>query len=77
VAKAGLGRAVSLSAGLLVVGLFGLIYTGYQRDIRQARERVSTGSQIAQTPCGPIEYAVVITIRNPFTTVGSEFLFVD
>jgi pimeloyl-ACP methyl ester carboxylesterase len=43
---------------LLVAVLFGLIYTSYHRDIRQAHERVSTGSQIAQTPCGPIEYAV-------------------
>lgn len=57
-AKVGFGRSVSILASLLVVGLFALTYTSYQRDIRQARERVSTGSQIAQTPCGPIEYAV-------------------
>jgi pimeloyl-ACP methyl ester carboxylesterase len=30
----------------------------YQRDIQQARARVASGSQIASTPCGPIEYAV-------------------
>jgi 2-hydroxy-6-oxonona-2,4-dienedioate hydrolase len=30
----------------------------YQRDIRAARDRVSSGSRIAETPCGPIEYAV-------------------
>lgn len=54
----GLGRAVFILAGFLVVALFGLTYSSYQRDIRQARKRVSTGSQIAQTPCGPIEYAV-------------------
>jgi 2-hydroxy-6-oxonona-2,4-dienedioate hydrolase len=40
-------------AGLVVVTYF------YQRDIQQARERIARGSQIAQTPCGPIEYAVV------------------
>jgi 2-hydroxy-6-oxonona-2,4-dienedioate hydrolase len=51
-------RAVSILVGLLVAGLFGLAYTSYQRDIHQARERVSTGSQIVQTPCGPIEYAL-------------------
>jgi len=51
-------RAVSILAGLLVTGLFGLAYTSYQRDIHQARKRVSTGSQIVQTPCGPIEYAL-------------------
>jgi 2-hydroxy-6-oxonona-2,4-dienedioate hydrolase len=50
-------RAVSLLVGLLVAGLFGLTYTRYQHDIRHARERVSTGSHIVQTPCGPIEYA--------------------
>jgi 2-hydroxy-6-oxonona-2,4-dienedioate hydrolase len=40
------------AAGLVVVTYF------YQRDIQQARARVASGSQIAQTPCGPIEYAV-------------------
>ncbi|MBI3775552.1 MAG: alpha/beta fold hydrolase [Gammaproteobacteria bacterium] len=29
----------------------------YQRDIQAARARISSGSQIAQTACGPIEYA--------------------
>jgi len=57
-AKASAGRAVSILVGLVVAGLFGLTYTSYQRDIRQARERVSTGSQMVQTPCGPIEYAL-------------------
>jgi 2-hydroxy-6-oxonona-2,4-dienedioate hydrolase len=52
------GRAVSILVGLLVVGLLGLAYTSYERDIRQARQRVSTGSQMVQTPCGPIEYAL-------------------
>jgi 2-hydroxy-6-oxonona-2,4-dienedioate hydrolase len=57
-AMVGEGPAVALLLILLVAVLFGLIYTSYQRELRQARERVSTGSQIAQTPCGPIEYAV-------------------
>lgn len=30
----------------------------YRRDLAGARARVSTGSEIAQTDCGPIEYAV-------------------
>jgi len=42
--------------GVLVVAL-GVITFFYQRDISQARERVAGGSQIAQTACGPIEYA--------------------
>ena len=52
------GRAIAILAGLFAVGLSGLAYTRYRRDIRQARERVATGSQIAETACGPIEYAV-------------------
>jgi 2-hydroxy-6-oxonona-2,4-dienedioate hydrolase len=50
-------RAVLIVLGLLVVGCAALIYTASQRDIRQARARVAAGSQIVQTPCGPIEYA--------------------
>lgn len=57
-ARVRIGRAVPILVILLVAVLFGVIYPSYQRDIRHARERVSTGSQIAQTPCGPIEYAV-------------------
>jgi 2-hydroxy-6-oxonona-2,4-dienedioate hydrolase len=52
------GRAVAIFTGLLVVGLFVPVYANYQRDIHQARERISVGSQIVETPCGPIEYAV-------------------
>lgn len=44
-------------AGAVVAGLGAATYF-YHRDIQQARHRVASGSQIAQTPCGPIEYAV-------------------
>jgi len=44
--------------GAVVVGLGAVTYF-YQRDIQQARDRIASGSQIAQTLCGPIEYAVV------------------
>jgi pimeloyl-ACP methyl ester carboxylesterase len=50
--------AVSAIAGFLVAGLSVRTYYRYQRDIRRARERVSTGSRMVNTPCGPIEYAV-------------------
>lgn len=56
-AKAGILRPVAVLAGLLLAGLATLTYTGYQRDIREARQRIATGSRIAQTACGPIEYA--------------------
>lgn len=51
-------NAALVIVGAVVVGL-GVVTASYQRDIQQARERVATGSRIAQTPCGPIEYAVV------------------
>lgn len=56
-AKAGLVRPVAVLAALLLAGLATLTYTGYQRDIREARQRIATGSRIAHTACGPIEYA--------------------
>ena len=32
---------------------------GYRLDIRRAYARISSGSEMAETACGPIEYAVV------------------
>ena len=58
VTRIGVRRAMALVAGFLVIGLFVLVYTNYQHDIRQARERILAGSQIVETPCGSIEYAV-------------------
>jgi pimeloyl-ACP methyl ester carboxylesterase len=51
-------RALLILALVLVAGLMAFAYARYQRDIGSARERVSTGSQVARTPCGPIEYAL-------------------
>lgn len=52
-------RRVTLTLGLLAVGtLLGLAFVMYGRDIREARERVADGSRVAETPCGPIEYAI-------------------
>lgn len=51
-------RTLAILAFLLFAVLFTVIYSSYQQDIRQARERISVGSQIAETPCGQIEYAV-------------------
>ncbi len=56
--KIGVERAVAIFIGFLVIGLFILVYANYQRDIRQARERILAASQIVDTPCGPIEHAV-------------------
>lgn len=51
-------RIALVLVGLLVAGLVWVVLTSYQRDIQQARQRIATGSQIVETPCGPIEYAI-------------------
>jgi 2-hydroxy-6-oxonona-2,4-dienedioate hydrolase len=51
-------HALLLLTSLGVLGMAGFTYASYQHDIRASRERVATGSRLAQTPCGPIEYAV-------------------
>jgi 2-hydroxy-6-oxonona-2,4-dienedioate hydrolase len=51
-------RILAAVVVLAVGGLGGWVYASYQRDIRAAWTRVSSGSEIAQTPCGPIEYAL-------------------
>ena len=53
-------RLVILSlAGGLAVGAFAFAFAwlSYDRDLRRERERVASGSQIAATRCGPIEFA--------------------
>ncbi|MGC2519164.1 MAG: alpha/beta hydrolase [Burkholderiales bacterium] len=51
------GRVVLILVVLVGAVLTGLVYASYRRDIDQARARVSSGSQVVQTPCGAIEYA--------------------
>ncbi len=48
---------VLIVAALLIAGSVAAIYISYRRDIDRAYARIATGSQIAQTRCGPIEYA--------------------
>jgi 2-hydroxy-6-oxonona-2,4-dienedioate hydrolase len=40
----------------LVVGGGAFVYSRYSKDITAARARISSGSQILNTACGPIEY---------------------
>ena len=42
-------------AGIVVAVV---IYRDYRGEIAEERARIASGSQIANTPCGPIEYAV-------------------
>jgi len=51
-------RASLLLFALIFSGLFAMVYYNFQRDIQLAHKRISVGSQIADTPCGKIEYAV-------------------
>lgn len=44
--------------GIFVAGVV-LAYAGYRRDLAAARERIAKGSEVAQTRCGPVEYAMV------------------
>jgi pimeloyl-ACP methyl ester carboxylesterase len=43
---------------LAAVCVTGLVVAAYRNDISAARERVAQGSLLAETPCGPIEYAI-------------------
>ena len=50
-------RSLLRAALAIAVVAVAVTYVVYRRDIDRSFERISTGSQIAQTPCGPIEYA--------------------
>ena len=45
--------------GFLGAGVSALVWFNYRRDIHRARQRISAGSRIVETPCGPIEYGSV------------------
>lgn len=47
----GLGIAAGVSAGA--------VYWNYRQDLQKAQERVASGSRIAETACGPIEYGTL------------------
>ncbi|MCK0508456.1 alpha/beta fold hydrolase [Aromatoleum anaerobium] len=47
-----------LVAGTLLILAVGLMYVQYRSDLSAARRELRAGSQIAQTACGPVEYAV-------------------
>lgn len=49
-------REVVGTLSLLGAGLSALAWFNYRRDIHRARARISAGSRIVETPCGPIEY---------------------
>lgn len=52
-------RRILAALVLLAVVLAVPVAVSYRRDVRAARTRVSSGSQVIDTPCGLIEYADV------------------
>jgi 2-hydroxy-6-oxonona-2,4-dienedioate hydrolase len=52
-------RSLLRAALAIAVVAVAVAYVVYRRDIDRSFERISTGSQIVQTPCGPIEYASI------------------
>src|SRR5262249_56917917 len=55
---AALPISVLASLGILAVAV-ALLYGWYRSDLAAARQRIASGSELAQTACGTIEYAVV------------------
>ena len=51
-------RVALIIAALIVAAVIALAYAAYRRDIDRAFERIATGSQIVQTPCGPITMSI-------------------
>jgi len=47
------------AAGALLAGVIAFAGITYWRDLAEAKARLASGSLIAKTPCGPIEYAVL------------------
>jgi len=52
------GRAARIVAAVTAGAVCGSAYLAYRRDIRRARRRIAAASALAETPCGPIEYAI-------------------
>ena len=56
---------VRLRKAIVLAGLAVLLtgaaftYAGYYSDLEAARQRIAIGSEIAETHCGPVEYAMV------------------
>lgn len=51
-------RLIGTVAGLAAVGVGAFTYAAYRRAIRAARARIESGSEVAATRCGRIEYAL-------------------
>jgi 2-hydroxy-6-oxonona-2,4-dienedioate hydrolase len=52
-------RKLVISISALVVAALAVVWVFYRRDVAREAERVAHGSQVANTRCGPIEYAAL------------------
>ena len=52
-------KGIIFLIGIIVITVSLLIYSSYRNDIRKAYGRISTGSKMIDTDCGPIEYATL------------------
>jgi pimeloyl-ACP methyl ester carboxylesterase len=50
-------RTILTIVPVLLAALGALVYFRYRQDLSAAEVRVSSGSKLVSTPCGPIEYA--------------------
>lgn len=64
-------RTILTVAAALPAAAAGLVYFRYRHDLSAARARVSSGSELISTPCGPIEYADVGTGAPVFVIHGA------
>ena len=53
-----LRKVIVLAALTVLLTGAAFTYAGYYSDLDAARQRIATGSEIADTRCGPIEYAM-------------------
>jgi pimeloyl-ACP methyl ester carboxylesterase len=51
------GRIAAAVSGLVAAGAIGIVSATYANEVGDAKARVASGSTLAQTRCGPIEYA--------------------
>ena len=50
-------RKILTALAVVIAGLGAVSYARFRPDLERARARIATGSRIAETRCGPIEYA--------------------
>lgn len=57
--KIKMSQTVLTMAGAMVAAAGAWVYIRYRRDLSAAKARISSGSKLISSPCGPIEYAEV------------------